>query len=308
MVGCHNGSFEENTFENGGSNSIQVKGGTSEIFIQRNKFRNGGERAINIGGSTGLQFFRPIDATYEAKNIYVHSNAFVYGVAPIAFVGAVNCEVVNNTILFPDRWAIRILQETVDTTRFLPCGNNTFRNNIVVTASPQPATNVGPNTAPTTFTFSNNLWFNPDNPSWTPYIPVPDQDGLINVDPLLVDSLFHPSPSSPVIGKGYPVLQPAGDFYNQLFFNPPSIGAVEFFPLSVSGIDQGSVRITPNPASNVLTISVGQTLSQVVITDTRGVIKWQRTINKEATIDVSSWPRGAYVVQIDGKAYIVAKE
>jgi hypothetical protein len=53
---------------------------------------------------------------------------------------------------------------------------------------------------------------------------------------------------------------------------------------------------------------VDQTISQVVITDTRGVIKWQRTVDKESTIDVSSWPRGAYVVQIDGKAYMIAKE
>ena len=51
--------------------------------------------------------------------------------APVAFVGAVNSQVVNNTIYRPGRWALRILQETTDS-NFLEVGDNSFRNNIVV--------------------------------------------------------------------------------------------------------------------------------------------------------------------------------
>ena len=106
MVGCHRGVFTQCVFENGGSNCIQAKGGTSDILIERNTFLNGGQRALNIGGSTGLQFFRPQGVNYEAKNIEVYSNIFVGSTAPIAFVGAVESKVINNTIIRPTRWAI----------------------------------------------------------------------------------------------------------------------------------------------------------------------------------------------------------
>ncbi|MBI5326657.1 MAG: right-handed parallel beta-helix repeat-containing protein, partial [Ignavibacteriae bacterium] len=71
MVGCHNGLFEGNFFNNGGSNSIQAKGGSKDIRIERNWFTEAGQRAINIGGSTGIQFFRPQGINYESSNIYV---------------------------------------------------------------------------------------------------------------------------------------------------------------------------------------------------------------------------------------------
>ena len=167
MVGCHRGVFERNVFENGGSNCIQAKGGSSNIRIEGNRFLNGGQRAINIGGSTGLEFFRPQGINYEAKSIEVYSNIFVGSQASIAFVGAVECKVINNTIIRPTRWAARILQETTAPS-FLPCGNNEFRNNIIVYGNTGTvAINVGANTAPETFSFSNNLWFNPDNASWS---------------------------------------------------------------------------------------------------------------------------------------------
>jgi len=77
MVGCHSGTITENIFENMGSNSIQNKGGTENIYITKNKFINGGARAINIGGSTGLEYFRPLDAEFESARIKVHSIIFI---------------------------------------------------------------------------------------------------------------------------------------------------------------------------------------------------------------------------------------
>jgi hypothetical protein len=76
MVGCHNGLITKCRFENQGSNSIQAKGGTSDIRIEANFFNNGGQRAVNLGGSTGLAFFRPLDARYEAARLKVYSNVY----------------------------------------------------------------------------------------------------------------------------------------------------------------------------------------------------------------------------------------
>ncbi|MBK9395959.1 MAG: right-handed parallel beta-helix repeat-containing protein [Saprospiraceae bacterium] len=152
MVGCHRGIIEQNLFENLGSNAIQAKGGTQYLTIQRNFFKNCGQRSLNLGGSTGLEFFRPIDATFEAADIQVFSNIFIGSFAPIAFVGCVRVEVINNTIVSPEKWVMRILQETVDPDRFEQCGNNSFRNNIIYKSNAVSTDcNIGPNTAPETF-------------------------------------------------------------------------------------------------------------------------------------------------------------
>lgn len=151
MVGCHDGIITGCFFENMGSNAIQAKGGTRNVRIEANFFKNAGQRSLNLGGSTGLQFFRPLDAEYEAADLKVYSNVFVGSTAPIAYVGCINTEVINNTIYLPDNWVLRILQETVDTSRFFPCGNNSFINNLIyIDNSVNVVCNIGPNTAPET--------------------------------------------------------------------------------------------------------------------------------------------------------------
>ncbi|HHH53752.1 MAG TPA: hypothetical protein ENK91_08850, partial [Bacteroidetes bacterium] len=46
MVGCHQGKFIKNKFENMGSNCIQVKGGSQYITITQNTFIDGGNRSL----------------------------------------------------------------------------------------------------------------------------------------------------------------------------------------------------------------------------------------------------------------------
>lgn len=229
MVGCHKGVFEGNYFENGGSNCIQAKGGTFDITIQRNRFVNGGERAINIGGSTGLQFFRPLQTLYEASDIKVWSNVFIGSTAPVAYVGAVNCEVVNNTFINPGTWALRILQEN-NNPGILTCGNNIFRNNlIVIPATGSPVINIGPNTNPGSFIFSNNLWYNSVKPFWSgPELPVSETGQILNADPQFLDVQYHLKSSSPAIGQGYPVQLPENDYFGKRFAANRVIGAIEY--------------------------------------------------------------------------------
>ena len=87
----------------------------------------------NIGGSTELQFFRPPlkpgEAHWEAKHIRVEGNTFIGGGAAVAFVGVDGAVVRYNTIYHPDRWVIRILQETTEP-GFVACRNGRFERNL----------------------------------------------------------------------------------------------------------------------------------------------------------------------------------
>lgn len=255
MVGCHHGAIRECYFENLGSNAIQSKGGCEDIQIERNFFRNGGQRTLNIGGSTGLAFFRPDTAHFEAADIRVYSNIVIGSWAPVAYVGAVNVRVENNTFYHPQNWVIRILQETVDPDRFIECGDNTFRNNIVVLDhNLNTETNIGPNTRPETFVFSNNLWFNSALPNWTgPDIPAADPFQVLNQDPLLADpdfDDFHIPSGSPAAGAGAAPAAPLHDYYGAGFVSPPSIGAAEANPVSGAPSPEGQaamLEVLPNP-------------------------------------------------------------
>jgi hypothetical protein len=311
MVGCHFGKIAGNRFENMGSNAIQCKGGCENLRIEGHFFKNCGQRTLNIGGSTGLQFFRPDTAHFEAARVKVFSNIIIGSVAPVAFVGAVEVDVAHNTIYRPDKWAIRILQETVDTSRFLPCGDNLFRNNIVVLSNANPVvTNIGPNTAPETFTFSNNLWYHADNPNWSgPDIPVVESNPVLNQNPLLQDPVnedFSIPMNSPAAGQGLPLDDPQFDFLQQLFADPPSIGAVEANP--VSAVFQGAdaaptgLLISPNPASGSFRLVFPSSMRPkfplpVVLTDMAGrVVLLQTLTNDEDMLDGAHLPKGLYMV------------
>jgi hypothetical protein len=245
MVGCHRGLIRSNTFTNLGSNSIQAKGGTQFIRIERNTFTNGGSRGVNLGGSTGLAFFRPIDAPFEAADLQVYCNVFEGSQAPVAFVGCVRVDVANNVFHSPGKWAFRILQETVEpTTRFAKCGNNWFRNNIVVySAGLSPLANIGPNTAPETFTVSNNLWFDGSANTTSPMtgMPFTETNAIAGSDPRIPTGC--PISGSPVIGKGTMVPNLTTDFFGKPFGIPPSIGACE----------TGQPTDAPEPPTNPFT-------------------------------------------------------
>ncbi len=241
MVGCHRGLIKGNRFENMGSNCIQAKGGTQHVRIEANFFKDGGNRSLNLGGSTGLQFFRPQDAPFEAADLQVYANVFVGSQAPIAYVGSVRVEVVNNTIVNPGNWVVRILQETVDPDRFFEVGDNVFRNNIVYIGQEiSRVTNIGPNTRPESFTYSNNLWFNALEANWQgPDLPVQERDGIVGEDPLfMLPDLedFSLLSGSPAIGNGVAVPGLERDYDDELFNEPPSIGAFEGDPATAVGV------------------------------------------------------------------------
>jgi hypothetical protein len=234
QVGCHRGVIARNQIHDLDSTGVQAKGGSEDILITMNRFLLAGERAVNLGGSTGFEFFRPplSDSTpnFEARNIRVIANRFLGAVTPVAFVGCVDCLVANNTIMDPERWVMRILQETTtaDGYEFLPASGGRFINNIVHYAPETLSThvNVGADTAPETFEFSNNLWYTGnDQDDAEPSLPVDETNGIYGEDPLFQNVDWFISGESPAAGAGVPLPELSADASGRCYKDPPSIGA-----------------------------------------------------------------------------------
>jgi hypothetical protein len=299
MVGCHYGWIHHCLFDSMGSNSIQMKGGSRFLKIENNRFRNGGQRALNLGGSTGLAFFRPIDATHEAADITVHANVFIKGQAPIAFVGSERVDVSNNTFYMPEKWVIRILQETVDTTRFVPCRNGMFRNNIIYFSSVVTThVNIGSNTAPNTFLFSHNLWYNSSNPaSSTPQLPATEISQITGQDPLFTGvENFVLKAASPAIGNGTSITGLPNDMQGVAFKNPPSRGAYEYNKVSTGPeLKSRTFIVYPNPAFTSFSIlNLAEKITCKIVNSQGQVLGIQELDVSQNCVLVDALPQGIY--------------
>ncbi len=249
LVGCHHGVIARCDFHDLGANAIQCKGGTYDVEIKWCRLRETGGRSINIGGSTGLQYFRPplstTEPNAEASDVRVAGNIIEGADASVAFVGCVDCVVADNTLVTPHNWLFRILQETISSGdyEFLPCGNNTFANNIVYFSRADLSTyiNIGPNTAAETFTFAHNLWFAYDDEDASqPSLPAEEVGGIYGEDPLLAspnEGDYRIGVESPAAGVGLTPTRLNADKDGTPFRNPPSIGAFETPPAEDIGGD-----------------------------------------------------------------------
>lgn len=232
MVGCHRGRVEQCAFEHLGAGSIQARGGSSDILIQRNRFMDGGQRVLQLGGSTDSGSFRPDTASSEASWVRAHANVLIGGNCAVAFAGSVDCDAINNTIYKPRDRVLRIVQEAADSVRSVTCGDNSWRNNIVVIGDTlSDVCDIGPDTRPETFTFSNNLWLHVDDLGWTgPHLPSDDSASIVNADPLFADERagdFSIPLSSPAAGAGNATVAVYYDFVGRPYNETPAIGAYE---------------------------------------------------------------------------------
>jgi hypothetical protein len=239
-VGCHRGVIARNVFSDLQGNGVQCKGGSDDIEIRRNRFSNAGERSVNLGGSTGVEFFRPPLSTtapnFEARNIRVIANDFTGSTVPLAFVGCVDCVAINNTLVNPSNWILRILQETVTGGgyTFLPAQNGRVINNLVYFSRSDLSTyvNVGPNTQAATFQFANNLWYAHDTPtsSRPTDLPSAETNGVVGSDPQLTGAAtgdYTIGGASPAAGAGQRAAEVRSDMAGRCYADPPSIGAHE---------------------------------------------------------------------------------
>jgi hypothetical protein len=166
MVGCHDGLIESCTLEGregfSQSSGIQIKGGSARVVVRGCNFTQAGSRAVNIGGSTGKAYFRPLGAAYEAAEIVVEANRFIGSEAPIAFVGAIGCVVRGNRFQYPEKWLLRILQESAGP-EFEPCQGGVFEgNHVLFDQRLRVFVNVGAGTLPDTFVCHGNTWVETD--------------------------------------------------------------------------------------------------------------------------------------------------
>jgi hypothetical protein len=189
LVGCHRSLITGCRFigKDGFSATagVQIKGGSSEIIVEKCHFQKGGDRPLNIGGSTGLEFFRPPGVLYEASKIIVRENTIEGSQCAASFVGVDGAEFVGNTILFPEKWIFRILQETNEP-GFVPCRNVLVKDNRIVFRREQVSieVNIGTHTEPETFRFEDNHWFAEDKPELSkPILPSQEIDGIYGIDP-----------------------------------------------------------------------------------------------------------------------------
>ena len=236
-VGCHRGLIARNTFSELGASGIQCKGGTEDVEIRWNRFDDAGDRSVNMGGSTGTQYFRPpvseTEANAEARDIRVVGNLIVGAEASLAFVGCVDCVAAHNTLIDPENWVLRILQESTTGAlyEFLPVQGGRWINNLISFDRSELSTfvNIGPNTDEETFVFAGNLWYAHDDPAAsTPDLPTVETGAVIGLDPLLEPDHSIPE-GSPAAGAGDAEGSTwlLGDITGRCFANPPSIGAWE---------------------------------------------------------------------------------
>jgi hypothetical protein len=103
------------------------------------------------------------------------------------------CIAAHNTVIEPQTWVARILQESTDA-RIVPSRDGLFVNNLIVLSSAQlraELVNVGARTAPSSFVFGNNLRYATDqDATWSPTLGggVPaESDSIVQSDPRLAD-------------------------------------------------------------------------------------------------------------------------
>lgn len=158
----------------------QFKGGCEEVVLEKCTFIDAGGRPIQAGGSTGRDFFRPPGARYEARRIIIRGNRIEGGDCACAFTGVDGAEFNNNTIIRPRKWFFRILTET-RVEGFPPARNVTLTGNRFTYRSSEVRVpvNIGPDTAPETFRFIDNSWFNEDKPEASrPELGIPETGGI----------------------------------------------------------------------------------------------------------------------------------
>jgi len=152
----------------------QFKGGCEDVTLENCELIDAGARPIQAGGSTGMAYFRPPGAKFEARRITVRNNRIQGGECACAFTGVDGAEFSANTITHPTKWIFRILAETTGD-GFPPTRNVRITHNTIIFRRAEVTTelNIGPNTAPETFIFADNLWFAEDRPAASkPQLPV----------------------------------------------------------------------------------------------------------------------------------------
>ena len=220
LVGCHDAEVRRCRVDGGAEPDdagpavgLQAKGGCRNVLFADCRVEGVTERCVNLGGRTGAAYFRPADAPHEAADVTVRGCELVGGAAAVAFVGSDGGRVEDCVLYGQTRFPFRILRENradglTDTRGGAVVGNLiVWKADTVWTLA-----NVGGGTAPETFTFAGNVWFNAANPrrSRRSGLPGTNAGNVYGVDPKLADppADLTPGKTPAELGAGVPGGEP----------------------------------------------------------------------------------------------------
>jgi len=312
---CHNIHVHDNHFEDINGKAVQTKLGTRYVLLERNFIRNCGndDAALKIGEAGTLTFQCPGD-NWLARDIKVHSNIIIGGRASFAIGQAQDCEFVNNTCINPVQFVTRVLADDPS----FPCTGIVVRNNIFYLTQTiyfNGTQASGNNIDYATHLYANNLFFRSTTPAWQgpdPLAGVYDAEEIAGTifqsnlagDPQFVDLAgadVNVLATSPAIGAGASITEPALDFFGNTFGNPRSIGAVEG-GISTGLLARGNSELLflhPVPATDqVVIITPGSGPAHVIVHDAQGRMIMQfSSLGPRSVLAVGTWPSGLYFVE-----------
>jgi hypothetical protein len=151
-----------------------------------------------------------------------------------------------------------------------------------------------------------------ENGSWSgPSLPVPDDNNIVQQNPLFKDSDnddFSVGPQSPVGKAGYSVPEPVEDYFGNKYSDPPSIGAVEAFPIvpiksNDTHLTEKSVvcHVVYNPSRQAVIISATNkksSISTIGIYTVRGRKILSQPLSTACCLPVNGLSAGVYIFTI----------
>jgi len=311
-----NGIINNCYFENIKTKAIQFKLGTTNVLVYANYFKNSGndDSALKIGESGGKEFYCPDMKDWHAKDIKVYSNIFVGGRTPFSIGLAINSEIINNTIINPNNFVMRILSDEKDYEN----KNHKIINNIfyldksIYFNGSSNAQNIDFGS----IVIENNLFYCISKPNWAgpdPYKAEYDAEEIKGVqfinniikDPIFKDASnedFTLSEVSPALKIGNNVLEPVFDFFGKPFKFQRALGAIEsdsvFTNISVS-----SIQLNLQSSELLLGDSINLSVDILPINATNKKINWSSYDNKIASVSDS----GLVISHSIGSTYIYAE-
>ncbi len=331
---CHHGLISGNRFENC-LQAGHIKGGSSDITMQRNTFINAsvvGAMTWELGGDTGPQFYCPND-TFEVRDLRFYSNLIIGGGRGLALSSARNCEVINNTFYNCNGPTIRLLNTSL---LYPKLYDNKVENNIFAFGA-NAYMNASQQQAGSTY-FKNNIYYSLVSPTFKgPYWDKPEMDLVKEANPLIYNSdtmmfvdtakhNFHLAVGSPAIATGKTETNPTSDYFAYIFKSPRSIGAVEYN--SVTGIgaagggtfmvggdsnhgqNHGQYIIYPNPSNGNINIICNDAKQNyynktIQIFSVAGELVYSsQTVQLPANISTKEFSKGIYIVRISGNDFV----
>jgi len=259
-VGCHHNIVAYNYIHSGVGIGIVYKGGSANNDISHNLIVNPGMTAMSMGQATGQPFFRPPltddRTTYEAENIRAYSNIIIGGRSSFQMISSRGCYFVNNTVIHPQSWIFRLLNnDPEDQLQLANFGNphdHVIANNIFYYYSPSGEhLNVSRTVTPEdrkSILLRNNIFYNLTNPGreppnfndfgvsdnrftdpqfTDPADPPLTEEGLRAINPAMIKTKFMLQEGSPAAGIGMEYPFAKEDYNSRPFTVPRSLGAME---------------------------------------------------------------------------------